>query len=243
MRIIKLNAIDSTNSYLRKLCANGDLSDFTIVTANIQNNGRGQMGTTWVSEKGKNLTASIYKRFNYLEIEDKFLISMLVSVSVMEALRALNIRNLNIKWPNDILAESQKIGGILIENIIKGDKIDGSIIGIGLNVQQTNFENLPRATSLLCLSGKTYETEEVLYTIIDSLKRNCEELKAGNGDYIKNTYHQYLFRRDKPSTFKDEAGNLFSGYIKGVSDNGNMVVILEDEIEKHYDLKEVTLLY
>lgn len=243
MRIIKLNAIDSTNSYLRKLSVKEELCDLTIVTTKFQKNGRGQMGTTWNSETGKNLIASIYKRYGFLELEEKFLISMVVSISVIQALKRLLIRNLNIKWPNDILAESKKIGGILIENVIKNNKMEGSIIGIGLNINQTQFEDLPRASSLLCLSGKNFEVDEILYSIIENLVINSDRLEAGDHDYIYKKYHQYLFRRDKPSTFRDDSGKLFSGFIKGVNESGTIKVLLEDQLVKEFDLKEITLLY
>ena len=142
MNIIKLNAIDSTNTYLRQLSMTEVVEDFTVVTANHQTNGRGQMGTQWDSQVSKNLMVSVFKDVSHLDLECNFYISIVVSLSILEALKTFNIKNLKVKWPNDILSENKKIGGILIENIIKQTKLNATIIGFGLNVNQTQFDNL-----------------------------------------------------------------------------------------------------
>ena len=97
------------------------------------------MGSEWVSEDNKNLTFSVFKRFERFSIDNQFCISMIVSLSIYEVLSALRLSNINIKWPNDILSCDKKIGGVLIENKLKDKQIESSIIGIGLNVNQTNF--------------------------------------------------------------------------------------------------------
>ena len=148
MKLIKLDAIDSTNTFLKNLAVNVDLDDFTVASAKHQLSGKGQMGLEWVSEDNKNLTFSVFKRFERFSIENQFCISMIVSLSIHEVLSALRLSNINIKWPNDILSCDKKIGGVLIENKIKDKQIESSIIGIGLNVNQTVFKNLNQASSL-----------------------------------------------------------------------------------------------
>ena len=243
MNIIKLNAIDSTNTYLRQLSMTEVVEDFTVVTANHQTNGRGQMGTKWDSQVSKNLMVSVFKDVSHLDLECNFYISIVVSLSILEALKTFNIKNLKVKWPNDILSENKKIGGILIENIIKQTKLNATIIGFGVNVNQTQFDNLPNATSMRLISGRVFHLEEVLQAILVKLEHYFKMLKQNKYEVLNKAYHKHLFRKDKPSTFRDSEGQLFSGYIKGVSKSGNLQVMVEDSLIKEFDLKDIALLY
>ena len=242
MRIIKLNATDSTNLFLRSLSLDTTLTDFTVVVAKHQTNGRGQMGTVWNTQDAKNLTFSVFKRFDSFNLNQQFAISMIVSLSVVSALNKLNIPKVRIKWPNDILSANNKICGILIENIIKQTDVAGSIIGIGLNVNQTDFKDLPQASSLQNITGKHFDLDEVLHLIIEQLKFYFELFDQSGFDNLKALYQSQLFRKDKPSTFSNEEG-LFTGIIKGVTKEGLLKVQIEDLIIKYFDLKAVKLLY
>jgi len=242
MRIIKLDAIDSTNDYLRKLISREDVEDYTIVTTKNQTHGRGQMGTCWNSEKSKNLTFSVFKDLSMHDVEFPFYICMAISLSILKTFRDLNVPDLRIKWPNDILSADRKICGILIENVIK-NKLNSTIIGIGVNVNQTEFKNLPKASSLKNITGVHYNLDEVLHIIIKNTKAYSSLLEDEKYDFVKNEYETNLFRKNKPSTFKNAEGDLFSGFIKGVTKYGKLQVILEDQIVKKFDLKEITLLY
>ncbi|WP_298498566.1 biotin--[acetyl-CoA-carboxylase] ligase [uncultured Algibacter sp.] len=243
MRIIKLNAIDSTNSYLKQLYSNEIIEDYCAVIAENQTHGRGQMGADWTSEANKNLTFSVFKDLNGSKINELFYVSIVTALSVLKALEFFGIPRLSIKWPNDILSANKKICGILIENVIKQNNFNASIIGIGLNVNQTNFENLPKATSLKLISGKEFNLEELTIEIINNLKDYFRLLKDEKYDVLKAEYEFYLFRKNKPSTFKDAEGLMFSGIIKSVSKTGHLQVLLENNSLKEFDLKEITLLY
>ncbi|WP_303318099.1 biotin--[acetyl-CoA-carboxylase] ligase [Flavivirga abyssicola] len=243
MLIVKLNAIDSTNSYLRKLSAEETIDDYTTVIAKKQTQGRGQMGTVWDSQASKNLTFSVFKNVSQLCLEHPFYISVVTSLALLKTLQFFSIPRLSVKWPNDILSENKKICGILIENVIKQNSIKASVIGIGLNVNQTKFDNLPKASSLKIISGKVFDLDEIVHEVLKNLKHYFLLLEKGNYDLLKNDYEVYLFRKNKPSTFKDEEGIVFSGFIKGISKSGNLQVLLEDDIIKAFDLKTITLLY
>ncbi len=243
MRIIKLNATDSTNSYMRRLSSEESLEDYTIVMTNHQTHGRGQMGTVWSSENSKNLMFSVFKDTSGFNLEYPFFISMVTSLAILKTLQSFSISKLAIKWPNDILSEDKKICGILIENVIKQNNLSNTIIGIGLNVNQTEFSHLPKASSLKSITGYVFDLEEVLHALIKNLKHYFKILKRGDYLTLKAAYESYLFRKDKPSTFKDAEGLVFSGYIKNVSLFGNLQLLLEDDIIKEFDLKEITLLY
>jgi len=243
MQRIKLDATDSTNAYLKKLMLSENLEDFTIVTANQQLNGRGQMGTQWESEAGKNLTFSVLKYFKNFPIQEQFLLNIIASLAVYKTLKKLFIPNLRVKWPNDIMSGNFKLCGILIENNLKNNIIQSSIIGFGLNVNQLEFGNLKKASSLKKITGKTFNLDEVLAPLLLNLKLLFNEFESGNVKATRKQYESLLFRMDKPSTFKEGDSKLFSGYIRGISKEGNLVVELEDSILKEYAFKELELLY
>jgi|SRR5690554_848482 len=243
MRIIKLSAIDSTNSYLKQLSANESLEDATVVVTDYQTNGRGQMGTVWASEASKNLMFSVLKDVSWLDIDRSFYISMATSLAIVRTLDRFLIPKLRIKWPNDILSEDMKICGVLIENVIKQNQLVETIIGIGLNVNQTNFVGLPKASSLHLISGTLFNLDEVLRAIVADLNHYFKLLELGRFQEVKAAYEKVLFRKDKPSTFKDVEGFMFSGFIKSVTHSGNLQILLEDEVLKEYDLKQIQLLY
>jgi BirA family biotin operon repressor/biotin-[acetyl-CoA-carboxylase] ligase len=242
MRIIKLNAIDSTNSFLKEMISKEVVADYTIVVTEHQTKGRGQMGTVWNSDKDKNLMFSLFKDLSMHDVEYPFYISMAISLAILKTLKALNIPDLRIKWPNDILSANKKICGILIENVIK-NKLNSTIIGIGVNVNQTKFINLPKASSLKNITGIYYNLDEILKSIIKNTKYYSSLLQDEKYDVVKDEYEANLFRKNKPSTFKNTEGVLFSGFIKGVTKYGKLQVVLEDEIVKKFNLKEITLLY
>ncbi len=239
MQIIKLNAIDSTNQYLHDLVGQISLEDFAVVTARYQTKGRGQRTTTWQSEKDKNLIISILKKEIDLKPQYQFLLNIVVSLAVFKTLQGFKIPELSIKWPNDILSHDKKIGGVLIELILKKNTIDKAIIGIGLNINQTTFKDLPSASSLQNITGIHYDLDELLHKLLDNFKYY---FSIKNTAELWTTYENLLFRKDKPSTFVGPSGALFSGIIKGVSQGGKLMIKTENTIEE-FDLKSVKLLY
>ena len=243
MYIIKLNAIASTNTYLKDLASVALPKDYTIVVAEKQTHGRGQMGAKWQSEIGKNLTASVFKRLPSVNVSDQFYISMAVSLAIYKALSVFKTPKLRIKWPNDILSADTKLCGILIENVIKNNSIQGSIIGFGLNLNQKFFDNLPNASSMSLITGSIYNKDEVLFEVLKQLKIYFNLLESKKYAQIKLEYESLLFRKEKPSTFRTSKNESFSGIIKGVTEYGHLQVWIEDEIIKTFDLKEIKLLF
>lgn len=242
MRIIKVSATDSTNSYLRERIADFLEEDICVATEN-QQAGRGQIGTTWQSEKGKNLTFSILLHSVKLPAKQQFVLSMAVSLSLLDVLHDLNIPNPSIKWPNDILAGTGKIAGILIENILKGDKIGASIIGIGLNVNQDFFPDLPKAVSLKMLNGKVYELDLLLGKILFALENRVQKIQKLATKEIFDEYHRNLFGFHEYRFFELPNGYRFQGKIQGVDMNGKLIVLIANEALKSFQLKEVKMIY
>ena len=243
MQIIKLNATDSTNLYLKELMNKRSLDDFTIVVAESQILGRGQMGAKWQSEPLKNLTFSVLKKLESGQFKNPFLLNICVSLAVFNTLKTLNIPALKVKWPNDIMSGHFKICGILIENIFSGSRMLSSIIGIGLNVNQEKFSDLPNVSSLKLLTGRSFELNGLLLQLQDELKKSFMAIEEKGTDVIRGQYESVLFRKDKPSTFKDANGQMFMGFIRGISDQGKLVVALEDDFLQEYNMKEISLLY
>lgn len=240
MYIIKLNAIESTNGYLKELTAKKKLENFTVVVAEQQTKGRGQMGTVWLSEEGKNLTFSLLVNFDDFNISNQFYLSMAVSLGVLTTLKSLTNTSFYIKWPNDILAEKDKIAGILIENIIGGHLIKQSIIGIGLNVNQVAFCNtIKDVTSLKNISGKFTDKEMLLKKIVLEIKHFVNYINKREFKQLKKMYLMRLFKLNMPSMFIDKDEKLFLGKIIDVSNDGKLVVELEDETTRKFSLKEI----
>jgi len=175
-------------------------------------------------------------------VQNQFVISALVSLALIKTLRKINLSNLHIKWPNDIMSDNKKICGILIENIVKENYIKDSVIGIGLNVNQTIFNNLPNATSIHNLTGTPYNKDEILKVLVNNIKHYFNVLNKSSINLIYEKYESYLFRINKPSTFKNSKGEVFSGYIKGITCSGKLNVMLEDNLQESYDLKEISIL-
>ena len=242
MNIIKLDAIDSTNSYLKKIILEKDISDYTIVTANFQTEGKGQLGYMWESEDSKNLLCSIYKKGLGIKVEDQFVLSMLVSLSIIRTLEKLNLPKLYIKWPNDIMSDNKKICGILVENMVKQNSIKESVIGIGLNVNQDTFKNLPNATSIKKIKGVAFNIDELLNDLANNIKKQFIDFNQSKIDLIFRQYEDVLYRMNIPSTFKNSEGDVFTGFIKGVNNLGRLKVLLEDNLTKSYTIKDITLL-
>lgn len=243
MEIIKLNATNSTNTYLKNLLKEKQVKDLSCIWALSQTQGRGQQGAKWISDPGKNLTFSVLKKFENLPSEYHFLLNMEVSLAIFRALKKLYIPDLAVKWANDILSSKKKICGILIENTLHKEQISSSIIGIGLNVNQVFFNDLPNVSSLQKIMGHPFDLEEVLLLICQELEVSLKSLSPTRFETMLDEYHTYLFRKDKPSTFEYPNGERFMGYIRGVSHNGQLQVEQEDALMSSFSLKEIKLLY
>ena len=242
MRIIKINATNSTNSFLKELAQNSSLDEVTVAVTNNQTSGRGQMNNSWVSEPYKNLTFSLFTPLKKIKIEHQAYLNFAVSLAIYDTLLEYNVPNLYIKWPNDIMSDKKKICGILIETTFSHSRIKNTIVGIGLNVNQENFhKSLINASSLKIILKKNIVLEVLMNKIIDhiNLKISCVEL--GNFNQINNSYHQALYKKGIPTAFLNQKTNqLFMGIINGVSSKGNLQIQLEDNSICEFGLKEIS---
>ncbi len=242
MLIYKISATSSTNSYLKSLLKENKLQDELVVISDEQTQGRGQVGTSWHSQKGKSLTFSIYKQFKGFKVAKQFYLSMAVSIAVKETLEAFGIPEISVKWPNDILSANKKLCGVLIENILSHKNIKGSIIGIGLNVNDTQFTDLPNATSMKIATQKHFDLSQVFNKLSEVLLEKMSLLEKYQFEQIEEAYLKNLYRINQISVFENAQKECFNGIIRGVSAEGKLLVETKDEVLLPFDLKEIKLL-
>jgi len=242
MKLIKLDAIDSTNDFLKALSASQELENFTVVTAENQTKGKGQMGAVWNSEKSKNLIMSVFVKDLLLNVEAIYLLNIATSLAIIQVLKDQKINHLKIKWPNDIMSGNFKLAGILIENSFKSDGSITSIIGVGLNVNQTNFENLPKASSMAVVSNSYFDKDQLVELIVNQLKENMK-LIGSHSQKLWAEYMDLLFKKGIPMPFVSGNNKPFMGIIDSVTKQGKLTVLHEDDSLVDYGLKEIQLLY
>jgi len=241
---IEFEEIDSTNLYFK----NNQNTPYDIVIAQFQSNGRGQADNKWYSSKSKNALFSM--RFQQkIPVSYYFEINKAVSVGVYNALskllKAQNIdtKPLKIKWPNDIYYHNKKLGGILIENALIGEFIEKEIVGIGLNILETDFPNaLPNPTSLkLLFPDIDWNILEIIKMIFEHIKREMQTLKPPFYSIQKELYTHILYQYGVIQRFqyKDQIAN---GIIQDVLQNGQLIVQFEDGETKAFNQKEIVFL-
>ena len=235
MKMIKLDAIDSTNSYLKKLLLKENINDFTVVVSKHQTNGRGRNGNLWANKPSLNLAFSVYKRFINFSVNEKFMLNILSSISVYEVLKKYKLNNLTIKWPNDIMTENKKIAGILIENSVRGNKINHSVIGVGININQSQFLDLPNATSVFLESGKKHSVEKIAVELKDAFKKNFTNFEIRETELIE-FYNSVLFKRNVTTDFTTVNAKKIQGTIIGVNKEG--ILSLKQKNHKVFEYAE-----
>jgi BirA family biotin operon repressor/biotin-[acetyl-CoA-carboxylase] ligase len=234
-KILRLDTVDSTNNYTANLIKEGKINHGTVILADEQTAGRGQRGAVWASQAGENLLLSLYVSPDNLSVDQQVSLTHFASICVVEFLRKIGI-SAEVKWPNDIYVNSKKIAGILIENVLSSGKIAHSIIGIGLNVNQQDFD-LSTATSIRKEKNEFFPIEQVLFSLINEFNSWWDILNHGDLKRLKEYYLSVLYLLNKESHFEDENGS-FKGTIKGISEDGHLIVDKSGEIKK-YDLKEI----
>ena len=241
MTLIKLDAIDSTNDFLKQLAATDTVANYTAVVAANQTKGKGQMGSQWLSESGKNLTISILIKESVADISQIFTLNVAIAKSLIEVLQKANIPDLSIKWPNDIMSANKKIAGILIENSIKSNGTIQSIIGIGVNVNQEQFEGLPHAASLKLVSGQQHDIDLLITQVMDAIHQNTQKIPS-QSKMLWESYHSYLYKIGQPVAFENLNGERFMGIIQGVNPDGILRLLQEEGVIRHFGIKQIKML-
>lgn len=240
MKIIWLDTIDSTNSEaLRTLPS---LEGGTVLAAYEQTAGRGQRGNRWFVQPGKNLTFSVVLKFEagQLPAAKSFRLNILCPLVIARFLRARGV-SATVKWPNDIYVGRCKICGILVENVMGSDGVSAAVLGIGLNVNQTDFPEVSGATSVRLLTGRELDLKESL----EDIAWMFDELLPAVFDDDKwaelfAEYESGLFARGVQAQYVDVAsGEEFTGVIRGVTEDGRLRMAVGHEM-RLYAFKEVS---
>ncbi|MDC7998527.1 biotin--[acetyl-CoA-carboxylase] ligase [Gilvibacter sediminis] len=243
MKLIKLNATLSTNDYLKALVKTGVDCTGTVVIAHDQTQGRGQHGNHWYSKAGESLTFSLYRRFEQHPEVFPFMPQMVVALAIKKQLDALQIPAVSIKWPNDIMSYQKKIGGILIENIWSGGKPVHRVIGFGLNVNNDLPEELPRANSLKQITGKVYDLEELAMRIAGQIYTYFDDFRVVDQLQWYEQYLNALFKGGQAASFRIANGAPFTALVKGVTPEGDLELLLEDDSVHLYAVKAIEMIY
>ncbi len=226
---------------MAQMSAKKQLHEGAIIITKHQTKGKGQRGNQWNSPDGKNLTFSIFLKPHFLKASQQFELNRMVSLALFDVVKNLSAdAKVFVKWPNDLILNKRKVAGILIENSINQSGISESIIGIGLNVNQTD-DLLPTATSLAKQFEKEFELEKVLLDIVQRLEHYYLILRSGDFRFIHELYESKLYLKDKVAYYEDSIGK-FNGIIRKVHPDGVLEIEDESGIHKKYQFKEVRLL-
>ena len=236
-----LASVDSTNNYAMGAIRDGVAKHGGAWFSYEQTLGKGRRGKIWNTEKGKNVILSIAVRPAFLTVYQQFHLSCAVSLACFDFFKKYAGNPTKIKWPNDIFWNDRKAGGILIENIIKGNVWQWAVIGVGINVNQTNF-NLHASfppVSLKQITGKEYDIVELGKELHAAILKRYEELQKNGVEKMLTEYNQYLFSLDKKVKLK-KANIVFETTVKSVSPQGQLITV--DTLERHFDFDEVVWL-
>jgi len=243
LRLVKLHTTTSTNSYLKEWIQQNTPENFLVITTKEQTQGRGQRGHLWHSEANKNLIFSILLKINQFNIDRQFELNQAISLGIVVVLKKY-IPTVQIKWPNDIMAGDYKIGGILIENTVKSTLIKHSIIGIGLNINQTHFPaHIPNANSLKNIAHKNFDLDILLQEILNSIASFVALFDKNSKKYLQKEYLKNLYLWHKKSYFRDSNQNKFEGVIIGIGTTGKLQIELKSKKIVEFGFKELTFIY
>jgi len=238
--LIKLSKVDSTNTYLKGMVSNSEpLAEGTVIMAEDQYAGRGQQDMSWIAEPKKNLTFSLLLKPTFLEINDQFILNMLVCIAIKDALQKYTDRLVQVKWPNDIYLDNKKLGGILIENLLSGTVYKSAIVGIGLNINQQQFppELTLKATSLFQILQADVNLIQLLAEICSHIESGYLKLKAGQYQDLKENYIGNLLNYNKNAWYQ-HGDQVFEARIMGITGAGQLILSTANA-ERIYNFKEV----
>ncbi len=238
INIIEIKEVSSTNDHLKKLAVEDELPEGFVVLANHQKKGRGTGTNTWESESGKNLTFSLLLRPAFLKTDELFMVSKAVSLGIIDFLINQG-KQFTIKWPNDIYYMDKKVGGILIENQLLGNKLDYVLVGIGLNVNQDVFKsNAPNPISLKIIFKKDFNRIETINKVLNQINIWYEMLCEGFFDKINESYFSHLYRNTDYHDFKVN-DDIIHAKILSVDNDGRLNLKTPQGEFKSFYFKEV----
>jgi BirA family biotin operon repressor/biotin-[acetyl-CoA-carboxylase] ligase len=237
---IKIDATESTNDYLKQMMRQIPLEDGTVVRTLNQTKGRGQRAADWYFEPDKSLALSVLKLWSVDIQPSPFHLQWVICCAVLEALSDLGKAAWHIKWPNDIMADGQKVAGLLIEHQFKG-LMQSTVIGVGINVNNTQMPNLPHAASIGQILGRAINLEELYQQMAQRVYRACHDLDIKQEPQDLARFNQHLFLKNTTAQFQDKNQNVFEGRVERVNQNGQLL-LQTDQGLKSFDVGAIKLL-
>ncbi|WP_154657041.1 biotin--[acetyl-CoA-carboxylase] ligase [Hugenholtzia roseola] len=233
------DSLPSTNSHLQILAQQTQLPEGYTILARNQTAGKGQRGNLWEARPFENLTFSTLLYPTFLQPQEAFWLNIVVSLAILETLQREFKIAVQVKWANDIFFQDKKLAGILIENEITQQKIEKSIIGVGLNVNQKEFEE-KKALSLFQILNQKQDIEVLANRILETFAQKYELLQAAEREKLRNAYLQNLYRYQEWHIFLVE-GRKVAGQIIGIDKVGRLAVEMDNKV-KYFGLKEIQFL-
>ena len=240
MEIIRLKTVDSTNTYAKNILKDNKLRETTCIITSNQTSGKGLHKNIWESEANKNLTFSLICFPEFLAASKQFQLNKAVSLSVHDLIKKIIPKaDVSIKWPNDILIGTKKVGGILIENTVIGNKLNSVIIGIGINVNQVEFsDNIPYATSLIHFSENEFDLNILLDQYTKMFEKRYNQINSNKIQNINKDYLKALFRLGIPNEFIFRREKIIAT-ITGVNKYGWLELKTNDNKFLECEMKEI----
>lgn len=220
----------STNSLAYDLAQKGVTPEGTVVITDHQTAGRGQRGNTWSSGQGQNFTFSIVLRPTFLQVPHQFDLTVAISLAVHDYVASIIPQGVAIKWPNDLLLGHQKVCGMLIENQIQGAVYAAAIVGIGLNMNQSDFD-IPGATSVGKVAGKSFDLTTELESLLGHVESRYLLLRQGQVKRLRQDYLEHLYHFQAHQTFLQN-GEKFDAVIEDVDQEGRLVLNRNGQVQK-----------
>jgi BirA family transcriptional regulator, biotin operon repressor / biotin---[acetyl-CoA-carboxylase] ligase len=217
-----LDTIDSTNNYAMEQVNSGQISHGTAWFAKEQTAGKGQRGKQWLSPPGENIILTIALQPNSLPLSRQFMLSVAVALGASDFFARYAGDETCIKWSNDIYWRDRKAGGILIENVLRGNTWQYAITGIGININQAQFpEHLPNPVSLRQITGKTWDSVALAKELCQCLEPWLKQLHPVYYNELLEQYKNRLFRLNEPGLYRMQ-GEYFQGIIRDVLPDGKL---------------------
>lgn len=243
-KIKHFDSLGSTNEHAVDLIMKGQAQEGLVIGTSEQTQGKGHGSNSWESAQGKNLTFSLILEPGFLEASDQFFLTKIVSLSLQKTVQKyLSGHSVQIKWPNDLYCGVRKLAGVLIQNFLKGNTIEYSVVGIGLNVNQEEFySNAPNPVSMKQCAHQEFDLEHLSKELLETISFYYEELQKESGrKQISDQYLKYLYQYKVVAKYQDNQG-IFSGKIVSINAFGQLVIEDESGNPRVYDFKEVVFL-
>jgi BirA family biotin operon repressor/biotin-[acetyl-CoA-carboxylase] ligase len=242
--LIELPSCPSTNEHALSLLSKNKPKEGTVILTFNQTHGRGQVGSQWIGEAYQNIAFSCILYPDFLSPKEQIALNQAVAIATLHLIHRYAEKPVKIKWPNDIYVGHKKVAGILIQNLLSSNKFNTSIVGIGINVNQQKFPpELPTATSLGIVTGRSFNLKELALELCESLDQAYEQLKKRSLKTVHEEYLRHLYRFQQKSLFQRIDGSVFEGQIVGISNSGRLQVRSEnDGLPEEFGIKEIRFL-